>query len=66
MSTLEQKKTYYDVKNIDSWKSWINTQIKEGSLESYREWYDRMFLRTNGNLHSDLIKAHNELFGENE
>lgn len=53
-----------DKEDKGSWVDWIVKQIKEDSVQSYKEWYDRMFLRTNGNLHPDLIKAHNELFGE--
>lgn len=59
-------KLLLDKEDTDSWRNWIIKQIKEDSVQSYREWYDRMFLRSKGNLDADLIKAHNELFGENE
>jgi len=76
-TNIEQRKTNYDsvdtlrlegfgMEEIDHWKTWIITEIKEGGVQSYKEWYDRMLLRTNGNLHPDFIKAHNKLFGENE
>lgn len=65
-NSKDLSKLLLDKEETDSWRNWIIKQIKEDSVQSYREWYDRMFLRTNGNLHPDLIKAHNKLFGENE
>lgn len=66
ISSKDLSKLVLSKEDKDSWVNWIVKQIKEDSVQSYKEWYDRMFLRANGNLHPGLIKAHNKLFGENE
>lgn len=46
----------------DSWEAWMLSQIEQEGVEKYKAWYDRMVERCD--LHSDLIEAHNKLFGE--
>lgn len=46
----------------DSWEGWMLSQIEQEGVEKYKAWYARMNSRCE--LHSDLIEAHNKLFGE--
>lgn len=48
----------------DSWEEWMLSQIEQEGVEKYKAWYARMNSRCD--LHSDLIEAHNKLFGEIE
>jgi hypothetical protein len=47
-----------------SWEQWILSQIEQEGVEKYKAWYARMSERCD--LHSDLIEAHNKLFGEKD
>jgi len=47
-----------------SWEEWMLSQIEQEGVEKYKAWYARMNSRCD--LHSDLIEAHNKLFGTEE
>lgn len=48
----------------NSWTEWINELVKEGGVEKYKEWYDRMLQR--GAICDELREANDKLFGEEE
>ena len=51
-------------KGETNWTDWIVSQIKQDSVELYKEWYDRMLQR--GAICDELMEANDKLFGEEE